>query len=66
MVWKKLLKNVDSVVCVNLLKTGLPCMPKCRGFKYAAGILCERSVSTVDSPENESRLLSLFLLCSYD
>ena len=33
-------------------------MLKCRRFKYAAGISCKQTVSTVDSRENESRLLS--------
>ena len=33
-------------------------MLKCRRFKYAAGISWKQTVSTVDSRENESRLLS--------
>ena len=48
-------KQVDSFIEVNLLKTSLSCMPKCQRFKYAVGISCKRTVSTVDFLENKSR-----------
>ena len=53
-------KQVDSFIGVNLLKTSLSCMPKCQRFKYAVGISCKRPVSTVDFLENKSRSIVVF------